>query len=190
MAASTESLFRGVTDDLPSRVDVGAQIAPERFAIERERIWRRAWLAIGHTQDLPQKGSYFVYDIPTFNLSLLVIRGQDGEVRVFHNICRHRGNKLVRDGSGCRTHLTCNFHGWGFTADGKLRVITDEAEFEGCDKEKLGLIPVNHVNGCPNPPLHGDKSKAARWERTLRFPDDVGFNRLGREVPTFTEHPQ
>lgn len=142
-ATGTESTFRGAIESLPSRVNVGAQIAPDHFALERERIWRRAWLSIGHTQDVPNKGSYFVYDIPTFNLSLLVIRGQDDQVRVFHNICRHRGNKLVRDGSGCRTHLTCNFHGWGFTADGKLRVITDETEFEGCDKEKLGLIPVN-----------------------------------------------
>ena len=143
MSATTESLFRGATEGLPSRVDIGAHIEPDNFAVERERIWRRAWLAIGHTQDVPAKGSYFVYDIPTFSMSLLVIRGQDDQVRVFHNICRHRGNKLVRDGSGCRTHLTCNFHGWGFTADGKLRVITDETEFEGCDKEKLGLIPVH-----------------------------------------------
>ena len=142
MAAVAESLFRGVIDDLPSRVDVGAQIAPERFAVERERIWRRAWLAIGHTQDLPQKGSYFVYDIPTFNMSLLVVRGQDDQVRVFHNICRHRGNKLVREGAGSRSHFTCNFHGWVFANDGRLREITDESEFEGCDKAQLGLIPV------------------------------------------------
>ena len=91
---------RGAIEGLPSRVDVGRQIAPQRYARERERIWRRAWLSIGHTQLLPQKGSYFAYDIATFNMSLLVVRGQDGQVRVFHNICRHRGNKLVREGSG------------------------------------------------------------------------------------------
>src|SRR6185369_1959669 len=50
---------------------------------------------------------------------------------------------LVRNGAGCRAGFTCNFHGWGFTTEGKLRVITDEKEFEGCDKEKLGLLPVN-----------------------------------------------
>ena len=142
MSAATESLFRGATDDLPARVDVAAHIAPARFAQEKESIWRRAWMAIGHTQDLPQKGSYFVYELPTFSMSLLVIRGQDDGVRVFHNICRHRGNKLVRDGSGCRTHFTCNCHGWGYDSQGSLRVITDEKEFEGCAKEKLGLIPV------------------------------------------------
>ncbi len=142
MSAMVESLFRGTIDGLPSRVDVGRQITPEHFVLERERIWRRAWLAIGHTQDLPQKGSYFVYDIPTFSMSLLVVRGQDDRVRVFHNICRHRGNKLVREGAGNRSHFTCNFHGWVFAADGKLREITDETEFEGCDKSTLGLIPI------------------------------------------------
>ena len=143
MAATVESLFRGTTEDLPSRINVGEQIAPEHYAREREAIWRRAWISIGHTQDAPHKGSYFVYDIPTFNMSLLVVRGQDDQVRVFHNICRHRGNKLVRDGDGTRMSFTCNFHGWNFGTDGALRVITDAKEFEGCETEKLGLIPVH-----------------------------------------------
>ncbi|MBL8381468.1 MAG: aromatic ring-hydroxylating dioxygenase subunit alpha [Burkholderiales bacterium] len=143
MSATTESLFRGTIADLPARIDVAAQIAPEHYALERERIWRRAWLAIGHTQDLPAKGSYFVYDIPTFSMSLLVVRGQDDRVRVFHNICRHRGNKLERGGAGCKSHFTCNFHGWVFNNDGALRLITDEKEFEDCDKSALGLIPVH-----------------------------------------------
>ena len=102
LAASTESLFRGTTEGLPSRVNIASHIAPENYALERERIFRRSWLNIGQTQKLPHKGSYFVYDVPTFNYSLLVVRGQDDVVRVFHNICRHRGNKLVRDGAGTR----------------------------------------------------------------------------------------
>ena len=46
-----------------------------------------------------------------------------------HNICRHRGNKLVRDAAGTRPGFACNFHGWGYTTEGKLRLITDEKEF-------------------------------------------------------------
>lgn len=144
MAATLESTFRGVTEDLPARINLAEHISPERFALEKERIWKRSWLAIGHTQDVPMKGSYFVYDIPTFSMSLLVVRGQDDVVRVFHNICRHRGNKLVRDGAGNRAAFACNFHGWAFATDGKLRLITDEKEFEDCNKDELGLIPVHH----------------------------------------------
>jgi phenylpropionate dioxygenase-like ring-hydroxylating dioxygenase large terminal subunit len=143
MSATTESLIRGDVEELPARVALGAHIAPARYEEEKEKIWKRAWLFVGHTQDVPQKGSYLVYEIPTFSMSVLIVRGQDDRVRVFHNICRHRGNKLVRDGSGTRAHFTCNFHGWGFAADGALKVITDEKEFEGADKSGLGLIPIH-----------------------------------------------
>ena len=143
MAATTESLFRGKTDELPSRIDLTSRISPEAFERERERIFKRSWMAIGHTQDLPNKGSYFVHELPMFGISLLVVRGQDEQVRVFHNVCRHRGNKLVREGSGTRPIFSCNFHGWAFTTEGQLRLITDEAQFENVDKEKLELIPVH-----------------------------------------------
>lgn len=143
MAATTESLFRGTIEDLPSRIRVANYLTPERYAAEREQIWRRAWLMVGHTQDVPERGSYYVHDIPTFNMSLLVVRGQDGQVRAFHNVCRHRGNRVVRSGSGQAARFLCNFHGWVFSTEGDLRMITDEKEFEDCDKSELGLIPVH-----------------------------------------------
>ena len=143
MAAIAESLFRGAVDSLPSRVDLAAHIAPDNYALERERMFRRAWLYIGHTQQLPHKGSYFVFDVPTFNYSLLVVRGQDDAVRVFHNVCRHRGNKLVRDMEGTRPGFACNFHGWSYNTEGRLRLITDESQFDDCDKSGLDLVPVN-----------------------------------------------
>ena len=127
---------------LSTKVDLAAMLTPEHYALEREKIFRRAWLAIGHTDDLPQRGSYFVFDVPTFNTSLLVVRGQDDQVRVFHNACRHRGNKLVRGGEGCRKSFMCNFHGWIFSNEGKLEVITDPHMFEAVDKDDYGLIPV------------------------------------------------
>lgn len=140
--STAESQFRGAIEEMPSRVDVAAWIAPKQYERERERIFRRAWMPIGHTQDLPMKGSYFVYEIPTFKMSLLVVRGQDDVVRVFHNICGHRGNKLVRDGSGQRVGFTCNFHGWGYTTEGKLRLVTDEKEFDIDDKSEFDMKPV------------------------------------------------
>jgi len=129
-------------DRLKTRVDVAAMLTPEHFALEREKIFRRAWLVIGHTDDLPQRGSYFVFEVPTFKASLLVVRGQDDQVRVFHNACRHRGNKLVREGEGCRKSFTCAFHGWVFSSEGALEVITDPHMFEAVDKKDYGLVPV------------------------------------------------
>jgi Rieske 2Fe-2S family protein len=143
MQSNLDSQFRGTVQDLPARINVGELLTAENFALEKEAIWKRAWLSIGHTMDAPDKGSYFVYDIPTFNISLLVSRGKDDKVRVFHNICRHRGNKIVREGDGKKAVFTCNFHGWNFGLDGQLLNITDAKEFENCDPAQLGLIEVH-----------------------------------------------
>jgi Rieske 2Fe-2S family protein len=129
--------------NLKTKVDLAGMLTPEHFALEREKIFRRAWLTIGHTDDLPQPGSYFVYEVPTFNTSLLVVRGQDNKVRAFHNACRHRGNKLVREGVGRAKGFVCNFHGWTFSTEGKLEVMTDPHMFEEVDKNDYGLVPVH-----------------------------------------------
>ncbi len=137
-----ETKLSGDFTKLPTRVDVASIISPENFEIEREKVFRRGWLCIGHTTEIPEKGGYFVYEMPTFNTSLLVIRGNDDKVRVFHNACRHRGNKIVREGTGCKANFMCHFHGWVFSPEGKLRVITDEHQFEDANKDELGLIEV------------------------------------------------
>ena len=54
------------------------------------------------------------------------VRGKDGKVRGLHNICTHRGNKLVPEGRGNAGHFTCRFHGWAFHNDGRLAVVTDD----------------------------------------------------------------
>ena len=129
-------------EKLQTKVDLASMLTPEHYALEREKIFRRAWLTIGHTDDLPEKGSYFVQEIPTFKASLLVVRGQDDRIRVFHNACRHRGNKLVRGGEGRSKGFMCNFHGWIFSTEGKLEVITDPHMFEAVDKDDYGLVEV------------------------------------------------
>ncbi len=67
-------------------------VSPEFYELEREAIFERAWLNVGMTQDLPRPGSYFTKDVAVAGASLLVVRDLDGEVRAFHNVCRHRGN--------------------------------------------------------------------------------------------------
>ena len=130
-------------DRLETKVDLASLLTAEHYAIERDKVFRRAWLPIGNVDDLKEKGSYFVYEVPTFKASLLVVRGQDDQVRVFHNACRHRGNKLVRSGAGQGHSFRCNFHGWAFSTEGDLRIVTDERMFDGIAKEEYGLVPVH-----------------------------------------------
>ncbi len=114
----------------------------EYFDKERERIFRKTWLNIGRVEQVPNPGDYFVKDLAICNTSILVVRGKDGAVRAFHNMCSHRGNQLVWNDKGTCQAFTCKFHGWTFALDGALRHITDEDNFFGLKKETLGMTPV------------------------------------------------
>ena len=70
-------------------------VSPEFYELEGEAIFKRAWLNVGRVEDLPRNGSYFTKEIDIAHASVLVVRGLDEQVRAFHNVCRHRGNKLV-----------------------------------------------------------------------------------------------
>jgi phenylpropionate dioxygenase-like ring-hydroxylating dioxygenase large terminal subunit len=143
MSAHVQTQFRGETGHLAHRVPIVEKLAPAYFEQERAKIFRRAWLPVAHASDVPEPGSYLVRNLPTLQTSLLIARGRDGQVRAFHNVCTHRGNKLVRDGHGCRRQFSCGFHGWTFSAEGELLVVTDEHQFQDLDKASLGLRPVH-----------------------------------------------
>ena len=70
-------------------------ISQEFFELEREAVFKRAWLNVGRIEQLPRTGSYFTKELAVAKTSVVVVKGKDGEVRAFHNMCRHRGNKLV-----------------------------------------------------------------------------------------------
>ena len=70
-------------------------ISQEFFELEREAVFKRAWLNVGRVEQLPRTGSYFTKELAVAKTSVVVVKGKDGEVRAFYNMCRHRGNKLV-----------------------------------------------------------------------------------------------
>src|SRR3954453_18480378 len=96
----TQTQFFGDFSRLQSRVDILARLKPGFFAREVEHIFRRAWLPVASATDLPHENSYVVAEVPPLKASLVVARGTDGRVRAFHNICRHRGARLVKHHSG------------------------------------------------------------------------------------------
>ena len=112
---------------------------PEVLRREQERIFRRAWQYAGHTGQAPAPGSYFAAragDVP-----VVVVRGGDGALRAFVNVCRHRGAVLV-EGQGRRATIQCRYHAWTYDLDGSLR-RAPRAEREGeFDAAELGLVPV------------------------------------------------
>jgi phenylpropionate dioxygenase-like ring-hydroxylating dioxygenase large terminal subunit len=122
-------------------------ISPEFYELERKAIFERSWLNVGRVEQLPRNGSYFTKDIAVANTSLIIVRGLDGEVRAFHNICRHRGNKLVwqdyprEEVSGSARQFVCKYHGWKYDLDGACVFAQQEGEFFDFDKADFGLVP-------------------------------------------------
>jgi glycine betaine catabolism A len=124
-------------------------ISPEFYEREREAIFKRAWLNVGRVEQLPRNGSYFTKELQVAKASIIVVRDGDGRVRAFHNICRHRGNKLVwsdfprEETQGFCRQFVCKYHGWRYGIDGELTFIQQEEEFFGVDKSRYGLVPVH-----------------------------------------------
>jgi phenylpropionate dioxygenase-like ring-hydroxylating dioxygenase large terminal subunit len=117
------------------------------FDAEREAIFKRTWLYIGRAERLPRNGSYFTRELPGLT-SLVVARGLDGEVRAFHNVCAHRGNKVVwqehpqLETSGNCRQFQCKYHGWRYGLDGKVAHVTNEGQFFDLDVASLGMPNV------------------------------------------------
>lgn len=123
-------------------ISVERMISPEVFEEEREKIFRRAWLNVGREDQIPEPGDYFVKDLPILKTSIVVVRGTDGNVRAFHNMCRHRGNKVARACEGQSKGFRCNFHGWTYDLEGNLVTVPDEDQFFDFRREDNGLVPV------------------------------------------------
>ncbi len=123
-------------------------ISPEHYELERKAIFGRTWLNVGRVEQVPRTGAYFTRELAVAGTSIVVVRGTDGEVRAFHNICRHRGNKLVwqdypgEEVSGTCRQFTCKYHGWRYALDGELTFIQQESEFFDLDRADYGLQPV------------------------------------------------
>jgi phenylpropionate dioxygenase-like ring-hydroxylating dioxygenase large terminal subunit len=124
-------------------------LSPDYFALERDRVFKRVWLKVGRAEELPQPRDYKVKRIEFANTSIILVRGEDGKIRGFHNICSHRGNKVVwgDDIYGLRgttrgKSFSCHFHGWVYGLNGDLIGVPQEELFFGLDRCQNGLIQV------------------------------------------------
>jgi len=128
-------------------VNYSDSIDPAHYEDERAAIFKRAWLNVGRVERLPRTGSYFTRELAVADTSLIVARG-DQQIRAFHNLCRHRGNKLVwndypgEETAGTCRQFVCKYHGWRYSLDGALTFVQQEGEFFDLDKADYGLKEV------------------------------------------------
>lgn len=111
------------------------------FRLERERLFLTHWQLAGHVSDIPAPGDWLAFDL--MGERAVIMRGQDGVVRAFHNLCRHRGARVVDGAQGhCRGAMVCPFHGWVYNLDGSLRGVSRPDSFGEMQREDFGLKPI------------------------------------------------
>ncbi len=110
----------------------------EFFALEREQIFLPSWQIVGHVNDLPEAGDYMTFEM--LGERAFVIRGKGGELRAFHNVCRHRAHAVVMGEQGnCKRAITCPYHGWTYEFDGRLKGFPAAETFQPFDQSAYGL---------------------------------------------------
>ncbi len=109
--------------------------------LEKEKLFKTHWQIACHVSDLPEVGSFQSFDL--CEERALIVRDKEGDIRAFHNICRHRGSRLVAKEQGvCPNALICPFHGWVYNLDGTLRGAARPETFPALDKHEFGLRPI------------------------------------------------
>jgi len=113
----------------------------ELLELETEELFRKKWQLACHVNDVAESGEYITFDI--VGERALIVRGRDGALRAFHNVCRHRGSRVVADESGtCKSALICPYHGWAYNLDGTLRGAAQPKSLPPLDPVEWGLKPI------------------------------------------------
>ena len=122
----------------PARSPIARYTDPDRLARELAMMRRRP-TAVAHIAELSAPGARLAREV--FGVPVLLVRGDDGRVRGFLNICSHRGTRLV-SGAGCAGRLTCPYHGWSYRLDGALAGVPHAWGFPDLDRGAAGLTPL------------------------------------------------
>ena len=109
------------------------------FAVEKGKIFARSWQVVGHRDQVANAGDYFTTELA--GEPLLIVRGTEGKLRGFYNVCRHRAGPPA-EGCGSRKLFRCGYHGWTYDLEGALISATEIEGVEGFRPEDFALVPV------------------------------------------------
>jgi phenylpropionate dioxygenase-like ring-hydroxylating dioxygenase large terminal subunit len=139
----------------PVTIGVNAYISPEYARAERDKLWRKVWQQVGRVEELPEVGSYLTYDI--LDDSIIVVRTGADEFKAHHNVCMHRGRRLVDTPHGAknacgraRKSFVCGFHGWTYSLDGACIHVPERQDWQDAltpHNTHLGEVNVDSWGG-------------------------------------------
>jgi choline monooxygenase len=138
-------LASGAYEDVRKPVTEAATLPPHCYTAqdwydaEVEQMWRHSWLLLGRVEEVPKPGDYHCLDL--LGEPLIMVRAEDGTVRVFSAVCRHRGC-IVRTGDGNDRYLACPYHGWTYGLTGELVSVPGMREARNFRKEDYSLAQI------------------------------------------------
>jgi phenylpropionate dioxygenase-like ring-hydroxylating dioxygenase large terminal subunit len=147
---------------------------PEIFDLEIDRVVTRNWILAGHHSELPEPGDFKVFKVA--NESAIIVRGSDGRLKAFANVCRHRGSLVCLESSGHVKKFACPYHGWTYDIDGNL--VAARSMPDDFDKSEHGLnkVSLDIIHGlvfvcfsATPPGLDGAKRELAEPMATFDF---------------------
>lgn len=113
----------------------------EFLQLEKETLFKASWLFVGHVCEVPDAGDYITFD--AFDERIMIVRNETGDLNAFHNLCRHRGGRILDQRTGrCDGAMTCPFHGWRYSFDGKLQGVPAARTFPGLQKDTVSLASI------------------------------------------------
>lgn len=124
-----------------TKVPVERYFSQEEHKREVDMLWKRVWQMACHQSDIPNVGDVYVYDIA--ELSYIVVRVSENEVKAFPNACLHRGRSLCDAHKKELNAIRCPFHGWSWHLDGRLKEIPAQWDFPSVNSEDYSLVEVN-----------------------------------------------
>lgn len=147
MPAITQEMARSLDEVRHGWIPTSIYSDPAVFEEETRKLFTRTWQFLAHESELPKNGDYVVRKL--VNDSFIVARGDDGKVRVFLNLCRHRGGQVCRNESGNTKRFLCPYHAWSYKTDGSLAGVPYHAEAYGGEeqlrKQDYGLHAPPHM---------------------------------------------
>lgn len=143
-------------DELTEAVSIGveAYTCPDYAREERDRLWRKVWLQVGRVEEIPEVGNFLAYEI--HDDSIIVVRTGADTLKAYHNVCPHRGRRLVdipdgqKQACGKRKMFVCGFHGWRFNLEGENIHILHQDDWCGAltpERTRLGEVRVDTWGG-------------------------------------------
>ncbi len=163
-------------------IPVDTYISNDWYENEITNVFKQCWLHVGRVDELPEAGSYKVKQLTFAQTSLILTRDNNGKIRAFHNICSHRGNKVISGGECVGKArgggLVCRFHGWVYGMNGSVLSIPEVERFIGLDQGALGL-----------PEVHADVWEGFIFVNLAETPDSSLADFLGEAGTRFAGFP-